>query len=129
MASKPDLHRFDDLFAPFGRIELRRMFGGEGIYVNGSIIGIIIRDLIYLKTDDATRGAYLAEGCKPFSYEAQGKTRESVTYYAIPDRLYDDPEELAVWARRAQAAIPIKPKKVAKPKKAAKPKPGPKKKK
>jgi DNA transformation protein len=125
MASKPDLHRFDDLFAPFGRIELRRMFGGEGIYANGSIIGIIIRDLIYLKTDDATRGAYLAESCKPFSYEAQGKTRESVTYYAIPDRLYDDPEELADWARRARAVIPAKPK----PKPAAKPKPKAKKKK
>jgi DNA transformation protein len=107
---KADLHRFDDLFAPFGRIELRRMFGGEGIYANGSIIGIIIRDVIYLKTDDATRGAYLAENCKPFSYEARGKIRESVTYYAIPDRLYDDPEELADWARRARAVTPAKPK-------------------
>ena len=122
MAALADLHRFDDLFASFGRIELRRMFGGEGIYANGAIIGIIIRDLIYLKTDEETRGAFLAEGCKPFSYEAQGKIRESVTYYAIPDRLYDDSDELADWARRARAVAPAKPK----PKAKLKPKPKPK---
>jgi DNA transformation protein len=122
MPAAADLHRFDDLFAEFGRIELRRMFGGEGIYANGAIIGIIIRDVIYLKTDEVTRGAYLAEGCKPFSYQAQGKKRESITYYAIPDRLYDDPEELADWARRARAVAPAK----AKPKAKSKPKPKPK---
>jgi DNA transformation protein len=117
MVFKPDLHRFDDLFAPFGRIELRRMFGGEGIYARGEVIGIVMRDLIYLKTDEATRGAFLAEGCKPFSYEAQGKTRESVSYYAIPDRLYDDPDELADWARLARAVTPTKLKPKAKKKK------------
>jgi hypothetical protein len=32
MAAKADPHRFDDLLAQFGRIVLRRMFGGEGIF-------------------------------------------------------------------------------------------------
>lgn len=115
---KADLHRFDDLFAQFGRIERRRMFGGEGIYANGQIIGIIIGDQIYFKTDDVTRQDFLQEGCKPFSYRAQGKKRESNSYYAMPDRLYDDPDELAVWAHKARAVTreKLKPKVKAKTK-------------
>ena len=111
MAAKADLHRFDDLFAEFGRIELRRMFGGEGIYARGHILGIVMADRIYFKTDDTTRGIYVREDCKPFAYQAQGKKRESNSYYAIPERLYDDPEELAVWAQRAHGVSLSKPKK------------------
>jgi DNA transformation protein len=117
MAAKADPHRFDDLFATFGRIELRRMFGGEGIYARGEILGIVMADRIYFKTDDATRGAYIAEGCKPFAYRAQGKNRESNSYYAIPERLYDDPDELAAWAAKALAVTRVKPKKKAATKK------------
>jgi DNA transformation protein len=91
MAAKADLHRFDDLFAGFGRIALRRMFGGEGIFVNGLIIGLVFEDH-YFKTDDLTRGAYVAERCKPFVYRARGKKLESPSYYAIPERLYDEPK-------------------------------------
>jgi 2-(1,2-epoxy-1,2-dihydrophenyl)acetyl-CoA isomerase len=38
---KRDLHRFDDLFQDFGRISLRRMFGGEGVYAGEQIIGLV----------------------------------------------------------------------------------------
>ena len=113
MAAKADLHRFDDLFAEFGRIELRRMFGGEGIYTNGLMFGIIVDDRIYFKTDDTTRGAYVAEQCEPFTYMKEGK-RMSMSYFAIPERLYDEPDELADWARHAHGVALAKPK--AKPK-------------
>ena len=110
MALKADPHRFDDLFAAFGRITLRRMFGGEGIFVNGLIVGIVVRDQIYLKTDEATRAAYKNEGCKPFIFKTRTKKIAS-SYFAIPDRLYDEPDELAAWARQAHAVSLAKPKK------------------
>ncbi len=100
MAPKADPHRFDDLFAEFGRIELRRMFGGEGIYANDTMFGLVVDDRIYFKTDDATRVAYVAEHCDPFTYMKKGK-RTSLSYFAIPERLYDEPEELAAWAGKA----------------------------
>ena len=110
---KRDAHRFDDLFHHFGRISVRRMFGGEGIYGNGPMFGIIVDDRIYFKTDDTTRGAYVAEQCEPFTYMKEGK-RMSMSYFAIPERLYDAPEELADWARQAHGVALAKPK--AKPK-------------
>jgi DNA transformation protein len=96
-------HRFDDLFEHFGPISVRRMFGGEGIYSGDLIIGLVIGERIHLKTGDANRSDFLAEGCEPFSF-LRGKKRMTTSYYAVPDRLLDDPEEFASWARRAQAA-------------------------
>ena len=96
--------RFDDLFAEFGPIAIRRFFGGEGIYAGDIMIGMVFGDLIYLTTDGDTRGAFLAEKCEPFRFTKRS-TGEIVSthWYAIPERLYDDREELAQWARTALA--------------------------
>ncbi len=102
LMAKSDPHRFDDLFAPFGPIVLKRFFGGEGIYSGDMMIGMIFSDLIYFKTDETTRKAFLAERTKPFTFEKRSTGETMVTgWYALPDRLYDDPDELAEWARAA----------------------------
>jgi len=102
----PDFIR--DLFAPFGPVTVRRMFSGAGIFADGLMIGLIVRDVIYLKADDASAADFEREGCKPFTY-TRGKTsgrpsQHALPYWRLPERLYDDPDELAVWARRAFAA-------------------------
>lgn len=107
--AKTDPHRFDDLFQVFGPVSLRRFFGGEAIYAGEIVIGMIFNDTIYFKTDDNTRGAFIAERTKPFSF-VKRSTGETVitTWYAIPDRLYDDPDELAEWAKAACAVASAK---------------------
>ena len=99
----PDPDRFDDLFAPFGKIAVRAMFGGEGLYRDNVMFGFVFEERIYFKTDDEGRQAFLAEGCAPFVYPMKKGDIVSQNYYALPDRLYDDPEELAEWARKALA--------------------------
>lgn len=101
MAAKGDPDRFDDLFAPFGKIVVRRMFGGEGLFRDGLMFGLVDDERIFLKTDDKTRPRFIAEGRGPFTY--QMKTGEGIltSYYELPDRLYDDPDGLAEWARAA----------------------------
>jgi DNA transformation protein and related proteins len=94
------LSRYDDLFAPFGRITAKRFFGGEGLYAGAVMIGAVFDDIVYFKTDEETRKPFLAEKCKPFTFEKGGKTVVT-TWFAIPDRLYDDPDALAEWARAA----------------------------
>ena len=98
-----DSRRFDDLFQFFGRVSVRRMFGGQGIFADDMMIALVTSDdQMYLKTSDETRPAFKAEKCKPFSFMKGGKTIDTA-YYAVPDRLLDDPEEFAVWAKRAHA--------------------------
>jgi DNA transformation protein len=105
---KFDPHRFDDLFCEFGPIALKRFFGGEGIYSGDIMIGMIFGDIIYFKTDEETRKPFLAERTKPFTFKKGGET--VVTgWYALPDRLYDEPDELAVWARAAYGVASASP--------------------
>lgn len=92
--------RFDDLFEAFGPVTCKRFFGGEGIHAGAVMIGMVFDDVIYFKTDEETRKAFVAEKCKPFSFMKGGETVVT-TWFAIPDRLYDDPEELAAWAQAA----------------------------
>ena len=97
-----DPRRFDDLFSEFGPIRLGRFFGGEGIWSDDVMIGMIFDDIIYFKTDEEARAAFVAEKCKPFSF-VKHKSGETVvtTWFALPDRLYDEPDALADWARAA----------------------------
>jgi DNA transformation protein len=100
VTAKSDRGRFADLFHAFGPIALRRFFGGEGLFSDDVMIGFVSDERIYFKTNEQTRQAYLAEKAKPFAFDKRGET--IVTgYYAIPERLYDEPEELARWARQA----------------------------
>ena len=89
---------------PLGHITLKRMFSGAGVYCDGVIFGLILRDALHFKVDDSNRAAYQAEGMAPFSYEARGRTVELGAYWRAPERLLDEPDEMLAWARDAVAA-------------------------
>jgi DNA transformation protein len=92
-----------DLFAAFGRVNARRMFGGFGIYADGIMFALAARGVVYLKADDETAAAFRQEGAGPFTYDTKHGKHASLSYWRLPDRLYDDPDELAAWARTAVA--------------------------
>jgi DNA transformation protein len=89
---------------PLGRITFRRMFSGAGVYCDGVIFGLILRDALHFRVDDGNRAAYESEGMTPFSYEARGRTVQVGAYWHVPERLLDEPDEMLVWARAALAA-------------------------
>jgi len=92
-----------ELFAVFGAVSVRRMFGGAGLYADGVMFGLVSGGLIYLKADAASAADFEREGCAPFEYGTKTGKRAVMSYWRLPDRLYDDPEDLALWARRAFA--------------------------
>ena len=99
-------HSFEhirELFTAFGPVDIRRMFGGAGIYAHGIMIGIVADDVIYLKADESTRAAFEQENCAPFVYAAKGGRRAVMSYWRLPEKLYDSADELAEWARAAFA--------------------------
>lgn len=103
-----------ELFVVFGAVSVRRMFGGAGLYADGVMFGLVSDGQIYLKADAATAAAFEREGCGPFEYGTKAGKRAVMSYWRLPDRLYDDPDDLAQWAKRALAAAQRKP--AAKPK-------------
>jgi DNA transformation protein len=93
-----------DQLRGLGPITARRMFSGAGIYCDGIIFALVLRDALHFKVDDANRAAYEAEGMQPFTYEARGKPVRVEAYWRVPERLLDDPDEMLEWARDALAA-------------------------
>ncbi len=89
------------MFASFGPVAVRRMFGGAGIFADGMMIGLIARGVIYLKADEVTRPDFEREGLSCFTYGTKAGERALASYWRMPDRLYDEPDELARWAAKA----------------------------
>jgi len=93
-----------ELFAAFGPVAVRRMFGGAGIFADGTMFALVHDGVIYLKADAHNAPAFERENLGPFTYLRRGERASLSSYRRMPDRLYDDPDELAIWARAAFAA-------------------------
>jgi len=93
-----------ELFSVFGVVAVRRMFGGAGIYADGTMFGLVADGVIYLKADERNAPAFERENLPPFTYATKDGKRGVMSYRRMPERLYDDPDELATWARDALAA-------------------------
>jgi len=86
-------------------VQARAMFGGWGIYYGGMMFGLIAEGRLYLKTDEASRPAFQAEGCEPFLYDSgKGKPPIAMSYWTPPTDASDDSHALLPWARRAVEA-------------------------
>ena len=93
-----------ELFSAFGVVAVRRMFGGAGIYADGTMFGLVADGVIYLKADELSTPAFERENLPPFTYATKDGKRGVMSYRRMPERLYDDADELATWARAALAA-------------------------
>jgi len=90
--------------APLGRITMRRMFGKTGVFCDGVMLGMVRDNTLYFRVDDDNRAAFKeAESFPPLNYEKKGGTID-LSFWRAPERLFDEPDELAVWARAALAA-------------------------
>lgn len=103
-----------DLLAPLGTPSYRFMFGGYAIYLDGLIVAIVADDVLLLRADEENRGEYEARGIGPFQpYPEKGM--RPMPYYAVPDDVFEDVDELLQWAGRSrEAALRAQAKKAAK---------------
>jgi len=92
-----------DLLAPLDPLP-RRMFSGVGLFQDGVMFGLLVRDTFYLRVSDATRAEFERAGSGPFSYNRAGRMVSLAAYYEVPEGLLDQPDELLQWARDAIAA-------------------------
>src|SRR5260370_3686590 len=93
-----------DLFADFGPVTIRRMFSGFGISADGINFALALRAGLYFRADEETIPQFEAEGSKPFQYQTRAKTVTVNSYWQLPARLFEDPQELTRWASAALAA-------------------------
>ena len=89
---------------PLGRVTVRRMFGKSGVFCGGVMLGMVADDTLYFRVDDLNRAAFQeAASSPPLNYQKGGRTID-LSFWRVPDRLLDDPDDLLNWARAALGA-------------------------
>jgi DNA transformation protein len=94
----------EDQMAEFGKVSIKKMFGGAGVYRDGLMFALVADDVLYLKADGESRGDFDAAGLPPFTYEAGDGKRTIMSYFRAPEACLDDPGEMAEWCRKGFAA-------------------------
>jgi DNA transformation protein len=76
------------------------MFGGVGIWAGPMFFALISDDTLYFRADDSNRGDFESRGLGSFRPR---DSVQSMSYYAVPEDVLEDPDTLRVWAERAIA--------------------------
>ncbi|MEJ8848726.1 TfoX/Sxy family protein [Variovorax rhizosphaerae] len=92
-----------EVFERFGRIEAKRMFGGHGIFHEGRMIGLVVAETLYLKTDAENVAHFDLLALPHFEYLRAGKMMQT-SYRQAPADVFEDREEAASWGRLAWEA-------------------------
>lgn len=112
----------EELLAGFGRVEVRRMFGGAMLSRGGVGFAILDDDTFFIKADTAFGAELKKRGSRPWSYSVKKDgTARDIAYWSVPETAMDDGDEASALAKRShQIAVKADAAKAKKPKKAAK---------
>ena len=80
-------------------ISSRKMFGGIGIYCDGTFFAVIDDDRLYFKVDDGNIGDY--QGHDAAQWTIEGPNGGAMPYREVPTVILDAPDELGAWIDRA----------------------------
>jgi DNA transformation protein and related proteins len=90
--------------APLGHLTMRRMFGKTGVFCDGVMLGMVTENTLYFRVDDGNREAFKeAAAFPPLNYQKRGELID-LSFWRVPERLFDEPDELIEWARVALEA-------------------------
>jgi DNA transformation protein len=96
----------EEVFAGLGRVSVKRMFGGKGVFHQGLMVGVEFAGELLLKTDETSAPAFEAAGSRRWSYQRKGGKVIPMSYWTIPPDAFDDPDLMARWVRLAfEAAL------------------------
>jgi DNA transformation protein len=90
-----------DQLSAWGGIEVKRMFGGAGLYRDGLMFALVARNSVFLKVDDTNRDKYVKLGSKqlrPFESKAT-----VLSFYELPVDVFEDSDEFVKWAKESLA--------------------------
>ena len=79
------------------RVVTKRMFGGIGIYSDGTFFAVIDNDTLFFKVDETLAKRYRDKGMPPFAPIPGAKPM--MGYYQVPPDVLEDGSTLARWAK------------------------------
>jgi DNA transformation protein len=92
-----------DVLRAFGAFDVRRMFGGYGLFRDGLMCGLVFDETLYLKVDEQNVENFVRLDLAQFQYARQGKL-VGLSFCRAPDSVMEDAGEAAMWARSSWEA-------------------------
>jgi len=94
-----------DILEPLGHVRAKRIFGDTGLFLDGTMFGMIIDDVLYLKADEQTQGEFEPRGIEPLTYENKNHTEPvRLSYFEAPPDMIEESNGLFAWDRNAWKA-------------------------
>lgn len=87
-----------------GPMRAKPMFSGYGLYLDGIIFGLVLRETFYLKVDDENRPDFVKAGSTPFRYATRQKEVTVDSYWHCPEKIFKDAAKLRIWVEKSLAA-------------------------
>ncbi len=104
--SEEYLNHVIDQLSEFGEVEIKRMFGGIGLFYKGLMFGKIGSDVLRLKVDEFNEKEYEDRGMKPFYSE---KKKKGMPYWEVPTDILKNKDKLKEWTLKSyEAAVRAK---------------------
>jgi len=89
-----------DQLSEFGEVDIKRMFGGVGIFKDGLMSAKIGGDTFRLKVDETKAKGFEGRGMKPYYSE---KKKKGMPYWEVPVDVIKDRSKLAQWTNNSFA--------------------------
>lgn len=87
---KEFITRLIGLLSPLGGVTCKPMFGGYGIFHEGSMFALVKGTGLFFKVDDSNRSDYEEAGSKQY---------KPMPYFQVPANILADTSKLQEWAR------------------------------
>lgn len=84
-----------DQLSDWGKVTVKRMFGGAGLYYDGLAFAMVSNDVVFLKVDETNKYKYIQQGSlplKPFSSDVIVPS-----FYNVPDEIFEDSDQFVEW--------------------------------
>ena len=96
-----------DRLQGLGPFSTDRFFGGASLASHGVTFGFVMQGVLYLRVDDLNRPDFVARGASPFRYSTRVRSVKVASYYALPEEIEDDVEQLRSWVIDAMRAASL----------------------
>ena len=105
--SDADIEGARELFEGLGDLSTRKMFGGLGLYHDGTIFAVLLSDatLCLKATDDAMIARLEGMGATQWRPTRPDGTPGTMPYWTLPDAALDDPDLACDLARDTLARL------------------------
>lgn len=80
-----------DVLGHIDGLTAKKMFSGAGVYLDGSIVALVIDGELYFKSNAELMAKYAALGCHPFTYDRNGKL-VTMSYMSATEEMLENRE-------------------------------------